>query len=71
MWLTNPIDAFDKADQGAYLDFLSGRTGMERAVAGSDVVVTEDGSEAADRMADVDGFAAQACAPGWTCYVRR
>ena len=71
VWLTNPIDAFDKQDQGAYLDFLAGGAGMQRAVVEADVVVTEDGTAAAERMADLDGFHRSECATGWTCHVRR
>jgi hypothetical protein len=32
VWLANPLDAFEAADQRAYLDWLQGRPGGERAV---------------------------------------
>ena len=31
IWLSNPIDAFDQADQAAYLDFVSGASDRELA----------------------------------------
>jgi hypothetical protein len=70
VWLANPLDAFSSQDQRAYLDFMSGRPGMARAVAASDAVLVESGTAAADGMADFPGFGATALPDSWVLYVR-
>lgn len=71
VWVSNPVDAFMPDDQVAYLDFLSGRPGMDRAVAQVDVVVTQDGTAAARAMGAATSFDPVECSAGWTCHVRR
>ena len=39
VWISNPLDAFDRRDQRTYLDWLQGRAGGERALAESGRVV--------------------------------
>lgn len=70
LWAGNPLDAFRHEDQAAYLDFLSGRTGMARAVTASDLVVTRSGSAADDVVAGLPGLRSVSCPSGWTCRVR-
>lgn len=71
VWASNPVDAFDADVQGAYLDFLAGRPGMERAVAASGAVVVEDGSAQAEAMRDHQDFLEHELSVGWTVYLRR
>jgi hypothetical protein len=70
LWAGNPLDAFDHSDQAAYLDFLTGRAGLLRAVDGSDVVVTVASSPTDDVVAGIDGWSEVECPDGWTCRVR-
>lgn len=56
VWLCNPIDAFDRADQAAYLDFIAGHgPGTSRALAAAGIVVAEAGSKS-ERLASQAGF---------------
>jgi hypothetical protein len=56
VWLSNPIDAFSRYDQSAYLDFLAGHgPAAERALSAADVVVATPGSSSA-QLAISTGF---------------
>jgi hypothetical protein len=56
VWLSNPIDAFSRADQAAYLDFLDGGgPAANRALSAAEVVVVNPGSPSA-RLATQSGF---------------
>jgi hypothetical protein len=56
VWLSNPIDAFSREDQAAYLDFLEGGgPAAEHALSAADVVVVNPGSASA-RLAARSGF---------------
>jgi hypothetical protein len=48
VWMSNPLDAFDRADQRVYLDWLDGRPGGDRALrhAPRVVVVVRDSAAA-------------------------
>jgi hypothetical protein len=70
VWLANPLDAFGQEDQSAYLDFMSGRPGMARAVAGSDAVLVEAGTPAAAQMAGTPGFDLTELSSEWLLYLR-
>ncbi len=70
VWLGNPLDAFTREDQRAYLDFMAGRAGMERAVAASDAVLVRSDAEAAEVMASMETFTASEIAEGWLLYLR-
>ena len=71
VWLANPLDAFSRQDQRAYLDFMSGRPGMARAVAGSDAVLVESGTAAEEEMGDLPGFEVIGLPDSWVLFVRR
>lgn len=59
VWVSNPLDAFEHADQTAYLAFMDGDAdGGARAFAGAEVVVALPGSPQA-RAAVARGFTAQ------------
>lgn len=70
VWVSNPIDAFSRTDQAAYLDFLDGRAAGGSAVAAADVVVVAEGSDPERLVADLPGWDVIACGAGWRCYVR-
>lgn len=70
LWAGNPLDAFSHPVQGAYLDFLDGADGAAAAIAGSDVVVVEEGSAQAELMAGDPAFVPRQCTESWICYVR-
>ena len=71
VWAADPIDAFDHDVQRAFLDFLDGGPDATRAVAASDAVVVEEGSEAEELMASQDGFDSEPLVDGWVLHVRR
>ena len=71
VWAADPIDAFAPEDQRAFLDFLEGGDEAVRAVDGSDAVVVEDDSDAAELMASQDGFESSPLMEGWTLYLRQ
>lgn len=71
LWVSNPLDAFRHADQAAYLDFLDGVSGAQRAVDASDVVVVSRGSAPETAVAQDTAFVARSCGGPWVCYVRR
>ncbi|GAA2490430.1 hypothetical protein [Terrabacter carboxydivorans] len=59
VWVSNPLDAFEHADQTAYLAFMDGDAdGGARAFAGAEVVVALPGSSQ-ERAAVTRGFTAQ------------
>jgi hypothetical protein len=58
VWASNPLDAFDRHDQAAYLAFLRGdAAGASSALDGADVVVALSGSAQA-RLALDSGYSA-------------
>lgn len=71
VWASNPIDAFDDRDQKAYLDFIAGDPGMRLALAGSDLVVVEDGSPVADAIRGGGDFESRELTGGWVLFDRR
>jgi len=72
IWLSNPIDAFDQADQAAYLDFVSGAsTGNSQALLNaSEVVVVRTGGPADGPVSKDPRFAPERSVAGWTVYSR-
>jgi hypothetical protein len=71
VWLANPIDAFSKADQGTYLDWLDGRDQGRRALADHVNVVLVDEASAADKlMARTAGFTEMQAERRVRLYVR-
>ena len=71
VWAADPIDAFAPEDQRAFLDFIDGGDEAMRAVDGSDAVVVEDDSDAAELMAPLTAFESSPLTDGWTLYLRR
>ncbi len=58
IWVGNPIDAFSRPDQAAYLDWLDGQAGGRRAlVPDVRVVLVSRGSVTQTLMQDTPGFA--------------
>jgi hypothetical protein len=72
IWLSNPIDAFQRSDQAAYLDFVSGAvTGNSEAlVDAAEVVVVRAGGPADGLVSTDAGFAPERSVAGWTVYTR-
>ena len=68
VWLANPIDAFERSDQAAYLDFLAGGPRAARAVASADLVVAQEGTELAKRLARSATLQPVPNAPGWLYF---
>lgn len=70
VWASNPLDAFSRDDQRAYLAFLTGDDdGAQDALAGADVVAAPTGSPQA-RLAVAAGFVARSAVGGVTLYTR-
>lgn len=71
IWVGNPIDAFTKRDQSAYLDWLAGAASGRRALApGVTVVLTTTGSAAGRLMAGDSAFTRVASDRRGVLYVR-
>jgi hypothetical protein len=70
VWAADPIDAFDQRTQAAYLDFLDGEGKAGLAVAESDLVVVEKGSDAADLMAQAPGLRVSQLPGDYELYTR-
>jgi hypothetical protein len=68
VWLANPIDAFGQSDQAAYLDFLGGGPRAGTAVASADLVVAQEGTELASRLARSVTLQPVPNAPGWLFF---
>jgi hypothetical protein len=56
IWIGNPLDAFAADEQRAYLDWLRGRPGGDRALAPVRTVVVLEGSEPQLRLAHEGAF---------------
>lgn len=69
VWMGNPIDAFTRADQAAYLDFIGGAGSQAgRALAAVDVVVAKTGSAPAT-LASGAGFVTHSQVGGYDLMV--
>jgi hypothetical protein len=72
IWMGNPIDAFSRPDQAAYLDWLQGSSAGRRALNASiRVVVVSRGSQAQALMAHAAGFMASGGDASTEIYERR
>ena len=71
VWISNPIDAFSKADQAAFLDWLEGRpSGRSALRRGINVVLVATGSPADALMSRTAGFGLVQSDRGARLYVR-
>jgi hypothetical protein len=71
VWMSNPIDAFGRRDQGLYLDWLAGRPSGDRALRDARVVVVIRGNEPARRIRRSPDFRLAARDSNSAIYVRR
>ncbi len=71
LWAGNPLEAFRRADQAAFLDFIDGDAGGRVAVGHADLVVVAEGSRPESLVREDPAFEPRPCGPGWTCYLRR
>ena len=72
IWVSNPIDAFDRTDQAAYLDFVSGAsTGNSQALLNAaEVVVVRTGGPADGPVSKDARFTPERSVAGWNVYTR-
>jgi hypothetical protein len=56
VWIANPIDAFPRADQRAYLWWLEGKPGGDTVLRGQNVVLVQLDSNAQERLAHSAAF---------------
>ena len=56
VWIANPIDAFSRNDQRAYLSWLQGRSAGDTLLRRHDVVLVQADSEAQERLARNDAY---------------
>jgi hypothetical protein len=71
VWLSDPVDAFDRVDQAAYLDFLEGAPSGERAIDASDLVVVQEGSPAQRLVRRAGAWSETTLLGDWLLYSRR
>jgi hypothetical protein len=72
IWLSNPLDAFQRTDQAAYLDFVSGAvTGNSKALLdAAKVVVVRTGGPADGPVSTDTRFVRERSVADWTVYTR-
>jgi hypothetical protein len=70
IWAGNPIDAFSRPVQDAYLAWLDGRPGGAPALAAAAVVLVTRGTPEAARLARTAGFSLVGSTPGALLYRR-
>jgi hypothetical protein len=71
VWMSNPIDAFDRRDQRVYLDWLMGRPAGDAALRHAGVVLVIRNGTAAKRIRRIPAFSEAAHDANATLYVRR
>jgi hypothetical protein len=71
VWMSNPIDAFNRRDQRLYLDWLAGRPSGDGALRDARVVLVIRGSEPAKRLRRSKAFREAARDTNAALYVRR
>jgi hypothetical protein len=69
LWVLDPVDAFDRSDQRAYLEFLD-HGDPSGALPHVDVVIVETDSEAARHMEQVPAFIVTDRQGDWTVFER-
>jgi hypothetical protein len=68
IWMSNPLDAFSRSDQAAYLDFVSGESGP--AMDAAEVIVVRNGGPADTTVASDSRFHSEQSVGGWSIYSR-
>ena len=71
VWISNPIDAFDRRDQRLYLSWLRGRSAGDALLRRHGVVLVQVGSPAQRRLAREAGFREVARDAAAVLYVHR
>jgi hypothetical protein len=72
VWMSNPLDAFDRQDQKLYLDWLDGRPNGTRAIDHAPrVVLVSGGSDAGKLVARLGNLRAVAADDHVILYIRR
>jgi len=71
VWISNPLDAFDRADQGAYIDWLQGKAGGDRLLNRARVVVSSADSPSGRRLGRDPRFRIAATGASYRVFVRR
>jgi hypothetical protein len=71
VWMSNPIDAFDRRDQRLYLDWLAGRRAGDAALGRATVVLVIRGSRPSKRLRRSSVFRSVAHDANAILYVRR
>ena len=71
VWMSNPIDAFSRTDQAAYLDFVSGINSRDSPpLDRAEVVVVRGGGRADTLVAADPRFGPPRSVEGWSIYPR-
>jgi hypothetical protein len=71
VWIANPIDAFDRADQRLYLDWVEGLPTGDRLLRGQRVVLVRGDTERQRRLARNAAFREVARDSSFVLYARR
>jgi hypothetical protein len=71
VWVSNPLDAFKRADQAAYLDFLAGGAGARRALNAVDIVLVPAPSRSASVVRADPSFERTHVVGEWEIYQRK
>lgn len=69
VWVSDPIDAFEPADQATYLDFLAGEEAGRRALEHADVVAVESGRAALELVESDSRWRTAAVLGNWHLFV--
>ncbi|HEX6701917.1 MAG TPA: hypothetical protein VF101_14415 [Gaiellaceae bacterium] len=71
VWISNPLDAFRRSDQAAYLDWLQGKPAGDGLLGTARVVLVTSGSPASDRLSRDRRYRVVARSADASLFVRR
>jgi hypothetical protein len=71
VWVSDPIDAFPRAYQGQYLDFLAGRAGGRPLLERAQIVAVQAGSAPARLVEESSGLVLLDTVDEWRIYRRQ
>jgi hypothetical protein len=71
VWISNPLDAFDRDDQRAYIDWLQGKPAGDRLLGRVRVVVSRTDSPSGRRLSRNPRFRIAAAGASYRIFVRR